>query len=86
MGQGWEINFCTCPTTAVMDLGDINSLTYPTFSEAAEELSRQATLRAAGAQQHLRVAKRADFRNDPMAPADSGASALDNAFLSLTSG
>ncbi|CAL8463036.1 g2570 [Coccomyxa elongata] len=84
--KGWEINFCTCPTTAVMDLGDINSLTYPTFYEAAEELSRQATLRAAGAQQHPRAAKRADFRNDPMAPADSGASALDNAFLSLTSG
>ncbi|BDA47986.1 hypothetical protein COCOBI_11-2430 [Coccomyxa sp. Obi] len=84
--KGWEINFCTCPTTAVMDLGDINSLTYPTFYEAAEELSRQATLRAAGAQQHPRAASGAGFRNDPMAPADSGASAIDNAFLSLTSG
>ena len=86
IGQGWEISFCTCPTTAAMDLKDITSLTYTTFYEAAEELSRQATLEAGGAKQHPGAANGAGFRNDPMAPVDSGASAIDNAFLSLNSG
>ncbi len=72
-----------------MELGDIDSTTYPTFHEAAEELSRQATVRAAAEQ--LREQLPADaakdrHRNDPMLPADSGLFAIDNEFLSLSTG
>lgn len=72
-----------------MELGDIDSTAYPTFYEAAEELSRQATVRAAARQPcaHLRDDAAKDcHRNDPTLPADSGLFAIDNDFLSLTSG
>lgn len=69
-----------------MPLGGIDSMTYPTFHEAAEELSRQATIRAAGAQGQGQQAGNEGMRNAPMLPADSGASAIDKEFLSLASG
>ena len=58
-------------------------MTYPTFHEAAEELSRQATTRAGGAADRGGLT---GFRNEPMGTADSGLSAIDNEFLSLNSG
>ncbi|KAK9907308.1 hypothetical protein WJX75_001226 [Coccomyxa subellipsoidea] len=81
--KGWKIDFCCCPTTAPLALGGINSMTYPTFHEAAEELSRRATTRAGGAADR---GGPTGFRNDPMGTADSGLSAIDNEFLSLNSG